>query len=211
MRQARARLDHAEHHRLEVARAQAEEGFDPGHGRATHVAAQQQLLIGARIDDGRIADGIHPPGDAGIHLPQRDLVAHQDRRFQAGAAGALDVQSRGRGRQARGQHAFAHQVVVPGMLDDRPGDDIAQVLAGELVALDYRPEGFGQHVLVAGRGVGAIGPGKGDAQPADDCDASNLRAYEHMASVIAQECHVGLRLALNRGKMPRSTAQPGSP
>src|SRR5580658_7090095 len=97
------------------------------------------------------------------------------------------------------------------MLDDRPGDDIAQMLAAELEALHQRPERFGQHVLIAGRGVGAVSPGKGNAQSAEDCNASNLRAYEHGASVMAQECHVGLRLALNGGKMPRSMAQPGIP
>jgi len=92
------------------------------------------------------------------------------------------------------------------MLDDRPGNDIAQPLARELVACHECLEGLREHVLIARRGVGAVGPGKGDPQSADDGDTSNLRTYKHMASMVAQECHVGLRLALNRGKMPRSTA-----
>src|SRR6202012_4319458 len=124
---------------------------------------------------------------------------------------ALDVEAGGGRIESRGQHAFAHQVVIPGMLDDRPGNDVAQALPREPVARHELLEGLRQHVLVAGRRIGTVGPRERDPQSADDGDTSNLRTYKHMASMVAQECHVGLRLALNRGKMPRSTAQPGSP
>jgi hypothetical protein len=162
-----------------VLRAQAEERPDPLPERAAPEAPQQELLIGAGIDDGRIADGIHAAGEAGIDLPERDLVADVDRRFEPGAAGSLQVRPRRVGIEPRGQHALANEVVVLGMLDDGARHGVAEPHALELVFVDYAFEGGGQHVLIADGGVCAVCAGEGNPDAADDGDPSDCGTYEH--------------------------------
>ena len=54
-----------------------------------------------RIDHRRVADGIHAAGDADLDLPERDLVADEDRRLEARAAGALHVEARASAHRGR--------------------------------------------------------------------------------------------------------------
>ena len=82
-------------------RTQSEERRQPLPGRAPAEALQQKLLVGARIDDRRVADGIRAAGDPGVDLAQRDLVADEDRGFETGAAGALQIHAGGLRIQTR--------------------------------------------------------------------------------------------------------------
>src|SRR4030081_3662693 len=78
------------HHGREVPRPKAKPRRQPLPRAASAVAREQQLLIRARVDDRRIADGVGAAGETGVDLSERDLVADVDRGFEAGAAGALD-------------------------------------------------------------------------------------------------------------------------
>ena len=160
-------------------RAQAEPGLQPLPESAAAKACEQQLAIGGRIDDRHVADGVDAGGDAGIDLAQRDLVADEDGGLEAGAAGALDVEARRLRIEARRQHAFAHQVEVLRVLQHRAGDDIAEPRAGQAVAVDHAAQRGGEHVLIAGRGIGAMGAGEGNAHAADDGDAPDIASYQH--------------------------------
>src|SRR5690606_15736635 len=91
-RQAGAWLDHARPPWLEVTLPQTEPGLHSVAERAAAIAFQQKRLVGLRIDDRRIADGVDASGDASVDLAERDLVADQDGRLEARAAGALDVE-----------------------------------------------------------------------------------------------------------------------
>jgi len=144
-------------------------GRRPNHGDSRchalrpAVAREQQLLIRARVDDRRIADGVGAAGETGVDLSERDLVADVDRGFQARAAGALHVQPGSVRIEPTRQHALAHQVVVPGVLDHRACGHIPETLALELEAFDHGAEHSREHVLVTRGGVSRIRAGKGNA------------------------------------------------
>src|SRR3546814_5849750 len=66
---------------------------------------------------GGVGGGVGAAGDAGVDLPEGDLVRDLDGRLQAGAAGLLDV-GRGRLRRQFGtEHRLAGQVEVTGVLE----------------------------------------------------------------------------------------------
>ncbi|MCY1542758.1 hypothetical protein D9M68_785220 [compost metagenome] len=135
----------------------------------------QENLAQPFVDpDRRIGGGVHAAGDAALDLPQGNLVGHQQRRFQARAAGLLQVVGRRFRSQARAEHAFAGQVEVARMLEHRPGDHFTQALAMQVEALYQAFQGTGQHLLVAGRGVNAIGASEGNTVTANDGDAARL-------------------------------------
>ncbi len=170
-RQAGARLDDRGQHRPEMFRPQPEPRRDARPGGAAAMAGEQQLLVGTRIDHRRVADRIGSAGDAGLDLPERDLVADADGGLEASAAGALQIKS-GRLRvEPDRQHALARQVVVPGVLDDRARGYVPEPLALQLEALDHGAKRSREHLLVAGRGVGRVGAGEGNAYATDDGDA----------------------------------------
>jgi len=75
------------------------------------------------------ADRIGAARDADLDLPERDLVADVDGRFQARATGALQVEPRGVRIETTGEYALADQVVVARVLDDRARRHIAEPLA----------------------------------------------------------------------------------
>jgi hypothetical protein len=110
-----------------------------------------------------------------VDLPQGNLVGHQQRRLQPGAAGLLDIVGRGLRRQARAQHTFAGQVHVARMLEHRAGHHLTQAQAVQAIALDQPFQRDGEHRLVAGRGVGAIGAGERDSVAAQDRDPASER------------------------------------
>ncbi len=169
----------------------AEPRRQPLPGAAAAGAGEQQLLIGARVDDRRIADGIGAAGDAGVDLAERDLVADVDRGFEARAAGTLHVEPRGVRIEAARQHALAHQVVVARVLDHRAGGHIPETLALKLETLHHGAQRGREHVLVAGGSVSRIGAGERNAHATDDGDASDRRSDQHDSSPKrdALECH----------------------
>jgi hypothetical protein len=81
--------------------------------------------------------------------------------------------------EPRRQYAFARQVEVAGMLDDRAGDHVAEALALKPETSDEAPQCRREQVLVAVARVGAVGAGKGNARAAEDRDASDLGSDKH--------------------------------
>ena len=118
--------------------AQSEPGTQAFAERLAAVALQQQLLEALRVDHGRIAHGIDARGNGAVDLAERDLVAEQNRRFQAGAAGALQIESRRLRGEARAEHRLARQVPLARMLHHRAGGDVVQALSLQPVSAPPR-------------------------------------------------------------------------
>ena len=74
-------------------------------------------------------------GNAAFDVAQGDLVGHQHGGFQAGAASLLNVKGRCVARQRGGEHRFAHQVEVAGMLHHGTTHHFAQALAVQVEAV----------------------------------------------------------------------------
>ena len=117
-RQAGARFEHTRELRREVLRAQPEPRHDAFHRRTRGVCVEQDVAEFVAEYDRRVADGIGAAGDAAVNLSKGDLVGDQDRRFDAGAAGALQVHAGSSQGQARIDHALAGEIPVARMLDD---------------------------------------------------------------------------------------------
>ena len=173
-RQPGARLAVARDVWRQVARAHLEQAFHLVAGGLAAIDLQQDAPQPFVDADRRVRRGVHPAGDAAVDLPEGDLVGHQDRRFQAGAAGLLQVVGRRLRRQPRAEHAFAGQVEVAGVLEHRAGDHFAQAFAMQVEALDQAFQGRGEHLLVAGGGVDGVGTGERDAVAANDGDPAQL-------------------------------------
>ncbi len=125
-----------------------------------------------RVIDYNVKVRVKPDG-SGVDLAKRDLVGDQDRRLEARAAGALEVEPGGVRIESARQDAFTREVEIPRMPDRRACDDVAEAGTCEVEFRHERAQRRGQHVLVADRGVGAVRPCKRDALAADDGDASN--------------------------------------
>ena len=125
--------------------------------------------------DRGVARGIDAAGDAIVDLAERDLVRDVNGGFQAGAAGLLDVVSRGPGRKPRTQHRLAGQVEVAAVLEHRAGRHLTQADVPQPKTGDQPIESGGEHVLVGGARVGAVGAGEGDAVAAEDRGAAQVR------------------------------------
>ncbi len=128
-------------------------------------------MVGAWVDDRRVADGVGAAGNAYLDLPERNLVADMHRSFEAGAACTLHVHRRCLRIEPRGEHAFARQVVILGMLDDSAGRHVAEALALQFEALDHAAKDGGEHVLVAQPCVSGLRPRERNTHAADDGDA----------------------------------------
>ena len=77
-------------------------------------------------------------GDAGVDLPERDLVRDEDRGLEPGAAGLLEV-VRGRVRiQARAEHGLARQIEIAAVLEHAAGGDLAEDLVLDRELADQR-------------------------------------------------------------------------
>ena len=135
----------------------------------------QQNLAQLVIDgDGRIRGGVNAAGNAGVDLPEGDLVADGDGRFQPRAAGLLHVKRRGFGCQPRRQYRLAGQVEVSRVLEHRAGGHLAEALAVQLIFVDHTVECRGEHGLVRLRGVGRVRAGEGNAGAANNGDLACL-------------------------------------
>ncbi len=116
-----------------------------------------------------VGGGVDAAGDAGLDLPEGDLVGDQDRR------------PRGRCRRPAGRRrpAWSADSREPStlsrvrlksrrVLEDGAGDDLAELLALQPEAGDQPVERRGEHVLVGRLRVGGVGAGERDAVAADD-------------------------------------------
>jgi hypothetical protein len=172
-RQAGARLGVAGNLRAErLLGAELGGGLEAGAQGAGPVELQQRpphVLVELQR---RVRGGVHPGGDADLQLTQRDLVGDRDDGFQPGAAGLLDVVRRGAGVQARAEDDLPGEVEVARVLEHRAGDHLADPLPGQPVPGDQPVQGGGQHVLVAGVGIAAAGPGERDPVAAEDGDTA---------------------------------------
>ena len=121
---------------------------------------------------GSVGGGVGAAGDADLELAERDLVGDLDDGLETGPAGLLEVGSRGLGGQLGAQHRLAGQVEVPGVLEHRARDHLADPLALEPEPGDEAVEGGGEHLAVGGVAVDGVGPGEGDAVATEDGDAT---------------------------------------
>ena len=176
-REAGARLLVAGDRRDDVAGADLGQLLQFADGRALAVGLEQRLAQALVEGDRRVGGGVGAAGDAGVDLAEGDLVGDEDRRLQAGAAGLLDVVGGGLGGEAGAEHALAGQVAVARVLEDGAAGDLAERLALQAVAVDQPVERRGQHVLVAGVRVDAVGAGEGDPVAADDGDFAGFGVH----------------------------------
>ena len=166
-RQPGAGLRHAGELRLEMPRSQLEPGKDLPGQRPAAVGAQEDPAVIVGVYDRRVADRVRSARDAGLDLPERNLVADVDCGFDAGAAGALHVDAGRAQRQARTDDAFTCQVPVARVFDDGAERHVAQRLPAQVVLVDERLECGGHHVLVGTIGVNRMGATKRYADTAD--------------------------------------------
>jgi hypothetical protein len=90
--------------------------------------------------------------------------------------------------QPGAQHRLPRQVEVTAVLENRSGHELThRARLVEAVALDQAVQGRGEHLLVGGGGVGAVGAGERNAHTADDGDAAGRRGLQGIA-------HLGLLL-----------------
>ncbi len=140
-------------------------------------------LAGLLVDaQGRVRGGVHTTGHGAVHLAEGDLVGHQDGRFQAGAAGLLQVVGGGFRRQLGAQHALAHQVEVLGVLHHGAGGHFTHALAVEFETIHQAVERGGQHFLVVDLEISGIGAGKGNAVAAHNGHLAYVVACQHSNS-----------------------------
>ena len=152
--------------------AQTEERRDALPGAAAPIRAQQNFAVRFGVDNGRIAGGINSRRDTGVDLSKRDLVTKQNRGFDTGAAGALQIEARGLRIETGRQHAFARQIEIFGMFEYRAGHDIAESLVLQMELVNDATQGLRQHVLIAHLGVGALRARERDASSTDNGDAA---------------------------------------
>ena len=120
-------------------------------------------------------------------MPERDLVAEQNRRFEARAAGALQIETRRLGRKTRAQDRFACQIPLGRMFDERARRDFPDTLSLQLVAFDQSAQCCREHLLIANLRVGTVTARKRNSQAADDGDASWIGSDQHKNHSAAEE------------------------
>ena len=178
-RQAGAGFCDSRQNRAQILRAQAKpRRYALTEGLAA-IASQQQLLKALRVDHGRVAHGVDTRGNGALDLAQRYLVAEQNRRFETGAAGPLQIEA-GRFRGQPGpQHRLARQVPLTRVLHDRACRDVVQTLALQPETLHHCAQGGGQHFLIAHLSVGAVAPYERNARTTDNCNAPWTCSDQH--------------------------------
>ncbi len=115
-----------------------------------------------------VGRGVDATSDTRLDLAEADLVGDEDRGLKAGSACLLNVVGGGLGSQAAAEHDLTGEVPVAAVLEHGTGDNLAEALALELVAIDQAIEGCRQHVAVAGIHVVAVGAIEGDSVAAED-------------------------------------------
>src|SRR5690606_42037811 len=92
---AGARLGNTREGRLQVLRAQLQPGLELVTEAPAAVGFEHDFAEVVAVDDGHVGGGGDAAGDAGVDLPEGDLVGDVDDGLQAGAAGAAQVERRG--------------------------------------------------------------------------------------------------------------------
>ena len=137
-----------------------------------------QLLAQLVADrDRSIGRGVGATGDPDLDGAERDLVGHDRRGLQTGAAGLLEVGGGRLGCELGAQHGLSGQVEVTGVLEDGAGHHLAHPLALDPEAGDEPVDRRGQHLLVGGVDVDTVGPGEREAVAAEHGDATGLLVH----------------------------------
>ncbi len=134
-----------------------------------------------------VAGGIDPAGDAILDLAKGDLVGDMNSRLQPGAASLLHVIGGSRWRQAGAKHDLPGQVEVATVLEDGAGGDLTEPGALQAEAGDEPVQCRGEHVLVGGAGVGAVGAGERDpvaAQNGGAAEVSHLLVVHYVDAMV---------------------------
>ncbi len=79
-----------------------------------------------------------------LRMPERNLVGHQNGRFEARTAGLLDIVGGCFRRQAATQRGFPGQVKIPGVFDNRASNDLSKALPLEPEAINQSSQRTGQ-------------------------------------------------------------------
>ena len=136
----------------------------------------EELLAELLADRDRgVRGGVHTTGGGHLVAARCDTVGGGDRRLQTRSAGLLQIERRGVGRQRATQHAFAHQVEVPAVLEHRAADHRVESLATEAETICQTRQYGGEHVLVRGLCVGAVGSCERNAVAAEHGDPAMFR------------------------------------
>ena len=168
-----------------MTRTQREKRRDPRARRFGAEGPHQDLLIGSRINDRRIADGIDTSGKSGVDLPERDFIGDADRGFETRAAGTLQIEGGGVWVERRAKHAFTREVEVARVLDHGARRHLAEPQAIETVFADDGLQRRSEHLQGTDTRVDSVRPCEGNARAADDGDAANCTPYQHGAALNA--------------------------
>jgi hypothetical protein len=171
-----------------VAGADAGEVLEPPHRRALAVGVEQHFAQALVEPDRRVGGGVGAAGDAGVDLPEGDLVGDEDRRLEAGAAGLLHVVGRGLRGEAGAEHALAGEVAVARVLQHGAARDLTEALALQREALDQAVESGGEHVLVGGARVNGVRAREWDPVAADDGDPAWITGQRASAFRYRDRC-----------------------
>ena len=144
--------------------------------RGTRASHRQQRTpqVVPQADRG-VRGGVHTTGGGHLVAARCDTVGGGDRRLQSRSAGLLQIERRGVGRQRATQHAFAHQVEVPAVLEHRAADHRVEARATEAEPICQTRQHGGEHVLVRGLCVGAVGSCERNAVAAEHGDPAMFR------------------------------------
>src|SRR5262249_23023741 len=105
---------------------------------------------------------------AHVDLVQGSLVRDEQRSLQPGSTGLLHIVGGRGGGQPGAEHRLARQVEVAAVFDHGARYDLAETLVLERESGDQAVEGSGQHVLVGGMCVRAVGSRERDAVATED-------------------------------------------
>ena len=154
-------------------------GSTRARGGSSAIAAQQDLLKAPGEDHGGVAHSVDAAGNCAIDLAQGNLVAQQDRRFEAGPARPLQIEPGCFEREAAAQHRFARQIPLAGVLHHRARGNIVHSPAMQTKAFNDAAQRCSQHFLITDLRVGAIAARKRYARTADNRDAPRTCSYQH--------------------------------
>ncbi len=173
-RQAGARLGVARDLDAHHARAQAADELGIVLVVAGAVGVEHPLAHGFAHPDRCVGGGVGTAADTRLDAAQRDAVTDGDDRLQAGSAGQLQIVRGGVGRQLTAQHALADHAVLADPLEHCAADDHAEPLTLQSEPADQAIQCGGEHVLIGGVGVAAVGAGERDPIAAEHSDRFGL-------------------------------------